>query len=185
MLRNLNKCPSNEASQEFLVDTPIGKLELTSCSLGLHKISIKDVHKNDYDLEKDVILIRDNDEQEMKTIIMDAVEYLSGYFNNAESKLPKICWPSICKKDSFTEKVLKALFEKTSYGDKLSYKELATLCGNSQASRAVGTVMRRNQIPLIIPCHRVIKSDESLGNYSGGSGCNLKKWLLEHEAKFD
>ena len=68
-------------------------------------------------------------------------------------------------------------------GEKISYKQLAALSGNDLASRAVGSVMRRNQIILLIPCHRVIKTDESLGNYSGGSGVKLKKWLLEHELK--
>jgi methylated-DNA-[protein]-cysteine S-methyltransferase len=184
MIRNLDKCRSKKT---FLLNTPIGKLEIFSCSIGLHKISIDKrdnllIHKNE-----SVFLIENlNDNEQTPDVILETIEYFKEYFGCMDTikKLPNICWESVCRKNSFTEKVLKGLCEITNKGTKLSYKELATLCGNSKASRAVGTVMRRNPIPLLIPCHRVIKSDESLGNYSGGSGVDLKKWLLEHETRF-
>ena len=187
------RCPSKEGVKTFLVSTPIGKLELISCALGLHKLSFKEINKtslidkNEYDLTKNVFVIRndENDEQNLPEPIVQTIDYLSSYFYYMDLKqtAPKICWPSICSKNSFTEKVLMTLFNKTKVGEKISYKQLAALSGNDLASRAVGSVMRRNQIILLIPCHRVIKTDESLGNYSGGSGVKLKKWLLEHELK--
>ena len=61
-------------------------------------------------------------------------------------------------------------------------KELAARCGNEKALRAVGNANKNNQIPIIIPCHRVIASDGSLGGYSGGT--EIKKKLLELEAKY-
>ncbi len=67
------------------------------------------------------------------------------------------------------------------YGTTLSYKELATLAGNPKASRAVGTAMAHNPLPLFVPCHRVLKSDGSLGAYSGGEGVKSKQWLIDHE----
>jgi methylated-DNA-[protein]-cysteine S-methyltransferase len=64
-------------------------------------------------------------------------------------------------------------------GQAISYKELAERLGNPKASRAVGQANGSNPIPLIIPCHRVIAADGSLGGYS--SGLERKRWLLRHE----
>jgi len=58
---------------------------------------------------------------------------------------------------------------------------LARQAGYPSAARAVGGVMARNRVPILIPCHRVIRSDGSLGGYSAGTGLNWKKWLLQHE----
>jgi len=68
------------------------------------------------------------------------------------------------------------------YGGKRSYAELATLAGSPGAARAVGTVMRKNRIPLIIPCHRVVGSS-GLGGYSGAAGITTKRRLLELESR--
>lgn len=62
------------------------------------------------------------------------------------------------------------------YSNTTSYKELASLAGYPKAYQAVGQVLKSNQIPIIIPCHRVIKSNGELGGYNGG--INLKKYLL-------
>ncbi|MEY3407004.1 MAG: hypothetical protein RL038_65 [Actinomycetota bacterium] len=64
-------------------------------------------------------------------------------------------------------------------GAAFSYAELAAAAGNPNAVRAAASVCARNPIPIIIPCHRVIKSDGSIGNYFYGSA--LKDQLLRHE----
>ena len=65
------------------------------------------------------------------------------------------------------------------WGQTISYGELARRVGNPKASRAVGQANAINPIPLIIPCHRVINAEGSLGGYS--SGPDRKRWLLRHE----
>ena len=60
-----------------------------------------------------------------------------------------------------------------------SYAELATCLGNPRAVRAVGRANGRNSLAVVIPCHRVIRSDGNLCGYGGGIW--RKKWLLEHE----
>ena len=60
-----------------------------------------------------------------------------------------------------------------------SYGELAARAGSPNAARAVGTVMANNEVPIIIPCHRIIKSGGAIGAY--GWGVSKKIWLLEHE----
>jgi len=66
------------------------------------------------------------------------------------------------------------------FGETLTYGQLAAECGNVKACRAVGMVMARNPLPLVIPCHRVLAGDGSLGGFSGG--LDLKRKLLAHEA---
>ena len=61
----------------------------------------------------------------------------------------------------------------------VSYRELAEAVGNPAAVRAVGMANARNPIAIVIPCHRVIRSDGSLCGYAGG--VHRKRWLLSHE----
>jgi O-6-methylguanine DNA methyltransferase len=68
---------------------------------------------------------------------------------------------------------------KIPWGATISYKELAARVGNPKALRAVGQANGANPLPLIIPCHRVIAADGSLGGYS--SGLERKRRLLRHE----
>ena len=65
------------------------------------------------------------------------------------------------------------------WGETASYGEIAKRVGAPRASRAVGGALGRNPISLIIPCHRVIAADGTLGGYSGG--LDNKRWLLAHE----
>jgi methylated-DNA-[protein]-cysteine S-methyltransferase len=64
-------------------------------------------------------------------------------------------------------------------GTTWSYAELARFVGQPTATRAVGAANGRNPIALVVPCHRVIASDGTLGGYGGG--LEMKRWLLRHE----
>lgn len=66
-------------------------------------------------------------------------------------------------------------------GKHRSYADLAAAAGKPRAARAVGGVMARNPIPIIVPCHRVLASGGGLGGYSAGSGIALKRRLLRLE----
>lgn len=65
-------------------------------------------------------------------------------------------------------------------GELTSYGELAARCSIPRGGRFIGNAMRKNRFPLIIPCHRVLKSDGTLGGFSGG--LHIKEKLLAHEA---
>jgi methylated-DNA-[protein]-cysteine S-methyltransferase len=67
------------------------------------------------------------------------------------------------------------------YGQTISYMELARRIGNEKSVRAVGTTNGKNQISIIVPCHRVIGANGNLTGYAGGLW--RKSWLLEHEQK--
>lgn len=81
----------------------------------------------------------------------------------------------------FQEKVWNELMN-IPYGKTISYRQLSEMIGNVKSIRAVGTANGRNNLPIVVPCHRVIGSDGSLTGYGGGLW--RKKWLLEHEDKF-
>lgn len=65
------------------------------------------------------------------------------------------------------------------YGQRWTYAELATALGNPGATRAVGTACGKNPLPILVPCHRVVRADGSLGRYTGGDA--IKGALLALE----
>lgn len=69
------------------------------------------------------------------------------------------------------------------FGKTASYGELARAVGNPAAARAVGMAMGRNRCPIVIPCHRVVRSDGSIGGFSSPRGLNQKRELLELEQR--
>ncbi len=78
----------------------------------------------------------------------------------------------------FQRRVYAAL-RKVPAGKTITYGELAKRAGYPGAARAVGSAMRKNRLPIVIPCHRVIQGDGSLGAYS--AGVKWKRFLLECE----
>ena len=81
----------------------------------------------------------------------------------------------------FDRRALAALAE-VPYGTTLTYGELAARAGNPRASRAAGHACATNPLPIVVPCHRVVRADGSLGNYSGG--VRTKEELLRLEGVF-
>lgn len=84
------------------------------------------------------------------------------------------------QRTTFQQRVIREL-RKIGYGRTVSYGELTELAGAPRAARAVGTTMKQNHVPLIVPCHRVIASGGKLGGYSAPQGLSLKQRLLELE----
>lgn len=80
----------------------------------------------------------------------------------------------------FEEAVLKEVAH-IPRGEVRSYGEVAQLAGYPRAARAVGNVMHDNPFPIIIPCHRVIRKDGSIGGYGGAE--SIKAWLIDFEAR--
>ena len=66
------------------------------------------------------------------------------------------------------------------YGRTESYTEVAAAAGSPRAVRAVGTACALNPVPIVVPCHRVVRSDGSMGQYAGGA--DAKRALLDLEA---
>lgn len=86
---------------------------------------------------------------------------------------------------SFQHSVWKRL-AKIEYGSTITYGELARKIGRTGAARAVGNAVARNPIPIVIPCHRVVRAGSSIGQYAlrsvpGEHGARIKRTLLELE----
>jgi methylated-DNA-[protein]-cysteine S-methyltransferase len=81
--------------------------------------------------------------------------------------------------DGFRRRVIEHLRE-IGYGRRESYATVAAAVGNPKAARAVGSACARNPLPLVIPCHRVVRTDGTIGQYAGGTAA--KATLLELEA---
>ena len=101
---------------------------------------------------------------------------LKEYFENGREEFTqKIAF----RKGTAFEKAVWEALREIAYGETRTYKWLAETIGKPKASRAVGQSLSRNPIPIIIPCHRIIESDGSLGGYSGG--IDIKRRLLDME----
>jgi len=80
----------------------------------------------------------------------------------------------------FRRTVLQALAD-VPYGHVVTYRDLAERTGRPGASRAVGGAMASNPVPIIVPCHRVLRTGGGLGGYSGAGGLDTKRTLLALE----
>jgi methylated-DNA-[protein]-cysteine S-methyltransferase len=101
---------------------------------------------------------------------------LKEYFENGREEFTQGI--NLTKGTEFDKKVWLALKD-IPYGETRTYKWLAEKIGKPTAFRAVGQALSRNPIPILLPCHRIIESDGSIGGYS--SGIDIKRRLLEIE----
>jgi methylated-DNA-[protein]-cysteine S-methyltransferase len=100
------------------------------------------------------------------------VDYLSGKLKEIAVK------PYFLTGSEFEKKVWNSAVS-IPYGSVISYKDLAQRAGHPLACRAAGTAMKNNPVMLVVPCHRVIKSNGKLGNFGGG--VDIKEFLINLE----
>ncbi len=112
----------------------------------------------------------------MNIVLDETVLQLKAYFKGVKT----FNLPLDFNCSEFQKRVYLALM-KVPFGTTLSYKELATLAGSPNAYRAVGSAMAKNRFVIVVPCHRVIKEDGTLGHYSSPKGVKTKELLLNHE----
>ena len=121
--------------------------------------------------------------QASPTLLSAARDQLAEYFAGQRQvfDLP-VDW-SGCSRAQL--QVLSVLYDSVGYGETVTYGELAQRAvagpdGISLPARAIGRIMGSNPLPLIVPCHRVVAGN-GLGGYSGGTGIEIKRWLLIFE----
>lgn len=111
-------------------------------------------------------------------IIENAIDELISYFKS-RLKVFKTPLKPIFKRNSLSFKVVHTLLDNVRFGNTISYKDLSKLSGIKNGARFVGNVMSKNNLPIFIPCHRVIKSDGKIGSYSGST--DIKMQLINFE----
>ncbi|HEY7961754.1 MAG TPA: methylated-DNA--[protein]-cysteine S-methyltransferase [Solirubrobacteraceae bacterium] len=99
-------------------------------------------------------------------------EYFAGARRDFDVALDRVLM------SAFAQKVLAATAA-IPYGSVSTYTEMAAAAGSPRGSRAAGNALGSNPIPVIVPCHRVLRTGGNLGGYGGG--LNRKRWLLELE----
>ncbi len=149
------------------VETPIGAIHFEATDAGLSKVGWGEVRRSDGSNEH-----------------LDAAKnWTLEYFAGSNAPFPRLDESCLTP---FQTQVLRSLVREAGFGKTVSYAELAAEAGHPGASRAVGSVMAMNPWPLLVPCHRVVRSDCVIGNYSGEGGPATKIRLLVHEGqKFD
>jgi AraC family transcriptional regulator of adaptative response/methylated-DNA-[protein]-cysteine methyltransferase len=151
-----------------------GNLLVASTETGICHISFSD------DKEEALLSLRDNFLNaklisEAATLHQQAVDMIDHPFENAAIKLHLKCTP-------FQLKVWNTLLE-IQHGELRTYSKIAKRAGSVKGARAAGNAIGRNPVAILIPCHRVIYSDGSTGNYMWGAA--RKKMLIAHERRRD
>jgi methylated-DNA-[protein]-cysteine S-methyltransferase len=157
------------------VDTPVGSLLLAATDVGLVRVA--------YAVEDHDAVLQALTDQISPRILhaparLDAaVRELDEYFAGRRHSFDVALDWRLSK--GFRSSVLHAL-PGISYGHTASYAAVAQLAGNPKAVRAVGTACATNPLPVVVPCHRVVRSDGAMGGYLGGA--DAKRTLLDLEA---
>ncbi len=111
----------------------------------------------------------------------ELVQRLEAYANGQPDDFADVSL-DLGSRTEFERRVIRSC-RRVGYGRTTTYGELAEKAGAPRAARAVGNVMRKNSLPLIIPCHRVLAAGNALGGYSAPEGLTMKKRLLRLEAE--
>ncbi|XP_038678066.1 methylated-DNA--protein-cysteine methyltransferase isoform X2 [Scyliorhinus canicula] len=199
--KNTSHCKQVTAA----LQSPIGTIQVSGCEEGIHSIELQEGFvPNDRTRVASFTCEVCESQEEMTAPLKYCMTWLQAYFSEpwTTEKLPLPAFHHpVFEQATFTCNVLMTLMNDVKFGEMASYKELATMAGNSKAVRAVGGAMRANpegwlvstisqqkpmsseesEVPIIVPCHRVICSNGQIGNYMGGRGNHLKQWLLTHE----
>lgn len=144
----------------FLYDSPIGTLYIKANHAAITNITIYPI----------------NGEIKETKLIKQCINELEEYF---EGKRTYFTFPIEYHDTPFREKCYKAL-QTIPYGKTISYKELAIKIGNPNASRAVGQAIHYNPLLIVIPCHRIINSNNTLGGFGAGINNKIKLLYLEN-----
>ena len=145
------------------IDSPVGRLALTSDDTHLKSVAFGDEEVEESDTLPEILL---------RTAVQ-----LKEYFAGTRRAFDLDLDPD---GSAFQKKVWKRLLQ-VPYGTTKSYHDVAIELGSALNTRAVGTANGKNPIPIIVPCHRIIGHDGKLVGYAGG--IERKRWLLLHEAE--
>ncbi|NCL72810.1 methylated-DNA--[protein]-cysteine S-methyltransferase [Rhodococcus sp. YH1] len=158
-----------------IVDTPVGPLLLAATPAGLVRVA--------YAAEDhEAVLARLAADISPRILaaparLDDAARQLDEYFRGARTAFDLPLDLRLAR--GFRREVITHL-PRIDYGRTASYAEVAAVAGSPRAVRAVGTACARNPLPVVLPCHRVVRSDGDLGRYVGG--VDAKRALLRLEA---
>ena len=156
------------------VDSPVGTLLLAATTVGLVRVAY-DVEDHDAVLTKLAVAVSPR-VLRAPARLDAAARQLDEYFTKRRTAFEVPVDMRLA--EGFRRSVIEHLRD-VGYGRRESYAQVAAALGNPRAVRAVGTACAHNPLPVVIPCHRVVRSDGSTGQYVGGAAA--KSALLELE----
>ena len=151
-----------------VVDSPVGELFIAATEQGLARISYFPDGMED-------VLARTFGSRVLRAPLDEVRRELDEYFSGARRSFDL---PLDLRVAPFHATVLAEL-ARVPYGETDTYGSLAAKAGRPRAARAVGTVMNRNPIPIVLPCHRIVGANGALTGYAGG--LDIKRHLLQLE----
>jgi methylated-DNA-[protein]-cysteine S-methyltransferase len=157
----------------MIYNSPVGSIEINIADGFIYEIIFIDSEEKQTKTPSAIV------SAESIKILNQCIAQLDEYFSG---KRKNFDLPIRQKGTEFQQKVWTELMQ-IPYGKTISYLQLAQRLGNVKTIRAAASANGRNQLSIVVPCHRVIGSDGSLTGYGGG--LPRKKWLLDHEAKFE
>ena len=156
-----------------VISTPVGDLCLQRVPDPEQIVSIRFVDEPIHPLKKYL-----STGDALDPLYRECQQQLEAYF---AGKLRRFDFPMTQPGTDFQQRVWAELL-RIPFGSTISYQALSIRLGDVKAIRAVGTANGRNNLAIVVPCHRVIGSNGSLVGYAGGLA--RKQWLLEHEARW-
>ncbi|CAB4547146.1 unannotated protein [freshwater metagenome] len=151
-----------------LIDTPIGALTVIANDVGVCRVWFGDLNEN-----ATGTAVAD---AHLETALTQLREYFDGERTSFDVTIDR------SGRAGFRGEVLDAL-ETVSFGQTMTYGDLAARAGRPKAARAVGSAMATNPIAIIVPCHRVLPTGGGVGQFGGG--VPAKEWLLRREGSLD
>ncbi|MBN2529860.1 MAG: methylated-DNA--[protein]-cysteine S-methyltransferase [Deltaproteobacteria bacterium] len=169
----------NQNTIECSVHSVLGAFHISATPLGLRSLRFPEQAEAHHVIEAETILPRQHHDphphQQEKWLHMTR-QWLTAYLSG--QPLPLLPPIDMAWCTPFGNQVYQQLMMVPS-GHTVTYGELAFQLARPNSARAIGSWMAKNQIPIIIPCHRVLPKSGALGGWSGPRG--MKKWLLNHE----
>lgn len=157
-----------------IVDSPLGSLLLAGTEVGLVRVAYA---REDHEQVLAQLAARISSRVLRAPARLDpAARQLEEYFTGRRTRFDLAV--DLRLSTGFRRRVLNRLAQ-IGYGSTASYAAVASALGNQRAVRAVGTACATNPLPVVVPCHRVVRSDGSIGQYVGGSAA--KRALLDLE----
>jgi methylated-DNA-[protein]-cysteine S-methyltransferase len=159
------------------IDSPVGRLLLASTSKGLVRVAYQ---SEDHDRVLSTLASRISprilrDPKRLDAAAREIGEYFAG--RRTVFDLPL----DFSLSHGFRQVVQQQL-PQIGYGKTRSYGQVAAMVGNPKAVRAVGTACATNPVPIVVPCHRVVRADGTLGGYAGGPEAKSTLLTLERAA---
>ena len=174
--RNQEKMPSAEnlfcASARF----PIGEVGVVCSEKGLHEVAIRNVRSSLAARQASGTSVPSRSDSKARALARRALAEIAEFLDGRRRQFTV---PLDLRGTPFQMQVWKALL-RIPYGETRSYGEIARAVGRPKAARAVGMANHTNPVAIVVPCHRVVASDGSLGGYAGG--LEMKSRLLRLEA---